>query len=56
MHDLKLRGGWVMNNTKTSRVKVNQDVNGLNNLKKKKSSIEFPEIYNAMSQKNKNKQ
>lgn len=42
-----------MNNTETSRVKVNQDVNGLNNLKKKKLNREFAEIYNARVKKTK---
>lgn len=48
-----------MNNTKTLRVKVNQDVNGLNNLKiiiikkNKRLNREFAEIYNARVKKTK---
>lgn len=42
-----------MNNTKTSRVKVNQDVNGLNNLKK--GSIESLQKY-TMQESKKQKQ
>lgn len=39
-----------MNNTETSRVKVNQDVNGLNNFKKK-SSIESLQKYTMQESK-----